>query len=178
MANKSDTTVSSIRKLATLLEISHVAAQKWVRHPQWPFASGPWSESLVPKMKEWADRTLQRNPAAGSVANPGDPNDSMGLTEARRQKVITEAKILGLRFQEQNELVHDVASCRQQQVELLNNTKLALTRHLPFDLVRHVRDRERTVGRPLSDLEFADIARTVIEGAITSKLANGPVTRS
>jgi len=50
--------IASIRKLAKHVGRSHTAVCRWVSHPDWPFGAGPWSTSMVTKMKAWANETL------------------------------------------------------------------------------------------------------------------------
>lgn len=170
--------INSVRGLADVLGKSPQALRKWMKKEDWPFKlKGPWVDEDIENIRQWARGNLKDPITQVSPANLTgvDPKRDR-LTDARRKKVQREAAILGLRLKEQRGDVHDIAECRQKQVELINNTKFNLTRQCPFQIVRSVRDKERAVGRPLSDLEFADIARQAIEAEIMASLANGPIS--
>ena len=74
--------IPSIRALAKRLDRSHTAVRKWTQHPEWLWTPrGPWSASLLPKMREWAALTLKEDRAAESRAEWA-PEDLAALKAA------------------------------------------------------------------------------------------------
>jgi hypothetical protein len=61
-AMKNAGNISSPEKLAKLVSRSATAIRKsWLPNPTWPFGPGPWPDSDVPRMREWAAAMLKKN---------------------------------------------------------------------------------------------------------------------
>lgn len=163
--------ISSINALAELVDKSAPAVQKWLRNDAWTFGKPPWPMAALPKIKAWAAENLQEDRASGDERER--KTASGGLTAAKAQKLLREIRLLDITLTERRGEVHAVAECEQQQIMRITQTKLALTTHVPTTMVQTLRERERSLGRPLADLEMKELFRQSIESAITQHLAGG-----
>lgn len=78
--------ITSARKLATLMQRSHVAVSKWLKRADWPFGTPPWLASQLPSIAKWSDETLRPSVDAG--------NEDAAAVDLRRQKLRQEIRRL------------------------------------------------------------------------------------
>lgn len=168
-----DEIIPSINALAKHFDVTRQAITKWTKHPDWMFGSAPWKLSQVPKIKAWAEETLQENraePSPEKILGEGGSATSMH-TRAKMLKTLREGQLLALRLQEKQANLHDIAECRKQQVERVHQAKNVLTSQVPLSVIQDMRAYERQNGRAIPDVELANLIRTRIEEAIVNNLA-------
>lgn len=159
-------TISSINALAKLVDRSAPTVQRWVRREDWPFGQAPWPASKLKAIETWAENLQEdRNvePAAGGKVEGGYQKAKTALTTAKAMRE-------QLAYKRDKDEVHNVQECEQAQIERINFTKLALLTQVPSSAVQLIRARERSVQRPLADLEMAELIRQKIEDTIVTHL--------
>ncbi|HEX4793714.1 MAG TPA: hypothetical protein VH370_07985 [Humisphaera sp.] len=127
--------ISSRRQLAVAIGRDEKSIRKWLADDRWPFSrTGPWDQSLLPKILAWATSTLAPNPAAEAPT----PH-STELTPERQLKVaIGFEKLQALKSANEARRgeVHSVAECHRQQLRRITETRdrfILLPDTLPCD---------------------------------------------
>lgn len=166
--------ITSINRLAELVGKSSPAVQKWIKRGDWPFGGAPWPVSKLAAIKAWAAENLQEDRANEAAASPEEQRQKTNLTDAKAKKTIVETKLKLFDLKEREGELHDVAACRQQQIDRLMMVKNALTTQLPREIVRALRSRDKDVGGQAVENDATEVVRRSIEQAIMQHLATGP----
>lgn len=85
--------ISGVRALGAAIGASHVAAANWVKHPEWPFGSGPWSAKEIPLIKRWVAEV----PGQSTRRDPDSPADMPLMSKAKLRKIVKETETIELR---------------------------------------------------------------------------------